>query len=288
VQLLNGKTLAEELNRRLAERVRSDAATHGRPPGLATVLVGEDPASKLYVGMKIKACTACGIKNEAVRLPATATLDEVLGEVARLNAAEDIDGILVQVPLPGDLRQHEKRVMEAIDPRKDVDGFSAASIGLNTLGDETYAPCTPKGMVRLLEENQIPIQGQEVVIINRTPVIGKPLAMMFTNRSATVTVCHTKTRDLAFHTKRADILATGVGRPGFITAEMVKPGVVILDAGICHDEQGRLCGDVAFDEVSPLCRAITPVPGGVGPMTIAMLMENTHLAYLARVTNRNR
>ena len=207
----------------------------------------------------------------------------MIKHVVELNENPEVDGILVQMPLPKHLRQYEPQIMGMILPDKDVDGFHPNSIGLNTFGDETYGSCTPKGMVRLVEDYGFPIEGQEVVIINRTNVIGKPLVMMFINRSGTVTVCHSRTRDLKFHMKRADILAVGVGRVNFVSADDVKEGVIILDAGINRNEEGKLVGDVDFKGVKSKCKAITPVPGGIGPMTIAMLMENTYLSYLKHV-----
>lgn len=282
--ILNGKELSTKLNEELTIKVKESTKKIGRQPGLATVLVGVDKASHVYVGMKIRACEKIGIKSIKKQYSADISIEELFSCVDELNENAEIDGILVQMPLPKHLRQYENDVMNRINPTKDVDGFHPNSIGLNTFGDETYGSCTPKGMIRLLEENDIEIDGQEVVIVNRTNVIGKPIAMMFLNRSATITVCHSHTKDLDFHLKRADIIAVGVGRQNFITADRVKEGVVILDAGINHDENGKLCGDVDFQGVKDKCSAITPVPGGVGPMTIAMLMENTYLSYLKTET----
>ena len=278
--ILDGKALSQKLNSTLKEKVTAATAAHGRPPGLATVLVGLDKASQVYVNMKVKACANIGIRSFKTEFQADIPIETLYEHVDKLNNDPNVDGILVQMPLPKALRQYEATVMEMIEPNKDVDGFHPQSIGLNTFGDETYGSCTPKGMIRLLEENNIEISGQEVVIVNRTNVIGKPITMMFINRSGTVTVCHSKTRDLDFHLKRADIIAVGVGRVNFITADRVKEGVVILDAGINRNDAGKLVGDVDFEGVKNKCRAITPVPGGVGPMTIAMLMENTYLGYL--------
>jgi methylenetetrahydrofolate dehydrogenase (NADP+)/methenyltetrahydrofolate cyclohydrolase len=284
--ILDGKALSLELNAALKEKIKKTTEQYKRAPGLATVIVGEDKASHVYVNMKVKACTDVGINSFKKEFPAEIKIEELIDYVKLLNQNSEIDGILVQMPLPKELRKYENQIMELIVADKDVDGFHPNSIGLNTFGDETYASCTPKGMIRLLEANGIEIAGQEVVIVNRTNVIGKPITMMFINRSATVTVCHSKTRDLDFHLKRADILALGVGIVNFITAEKVKDGVVILDAGINRNDEGKLVGDVDFESVKKKCKAITPVPGGIGPMTIAMLMENTYLSYLKRMNKQ--
>ncbi len=280
--ILDGRKLKEKLMADLQLKIAADLLKFNRPPGLATVLVGNDKASQVYVNMKNKTCEQVGIKSFKKLFPEDITIETLYEYVESLNMNPEVDGILVQMPLPKHLRKYESIVMKMIAPDKDVDGFHPNSIGLNTFGDETYGSCTPKGMIRLLEENNLPIDGQEVVIVNRTNVIGKPIIMMFLNRSATVTVCHSHTRDLDFHLKRADIIAVGVGRMNFITPDRIKEGVVILDAGINRTDEGKLVGDVDFDAVKSKCSAITPVPGGVGPMTIAMLMENTYLSYLTR------
>lgn len=283
--ILDGKSLSTKLNANLKTKIAEATEKYGRPPGLATVLVGEDKASQTYVNMKIKTSEELGIKSFHPVLPKDCTIELVYQEVQKLNSNPEVDGILVQMPLPSHLRQYESAVMELIKPDKDVDGFHPQSIGLNVLGDETYSPCTPKGMIRLLEEYNLPIAGQETVIVNRTNVIGKPLMMMFLKRNATITVCHTKTKDLDFHLKRADIIAIGVGKVNFLTADRIKEGCIILDAGINKNAEGKLCGDVDYKSVFEKCKAITPVPGGIGPMTIAMLMENTYLAFLKHVTH---
>lgn len=280
--ILDGRKLKEKLMVDLKQKITENLSKFNRAPGLATVLVGNDKASQVYVNMKNKTCEDVGIRSFKKLFPEDITIETLYEHIAFLNADPDVDGILVQMPLPKHLRKYESKVMEMIAPDKDVDGFHPNSIGLNTFGDETYGSCTPKGMIRLLEENNIPIDGQEVVIVNRTNVIGKPIVMMFLNRSATVTVCHSHTRDLDFHLKRADIIAVGVGRVNFITKDRIKDGVVILDAGINRTEEGKLVGDVDYNSVYSKCCAITPVPGGIGPMTIAMLMENTFLSYIKR------
>jgi len=278
--ILDGKALSQKLNSALQAKITDAKNQYGRPPGLATVIVGDDPASHVYVNMKVKACETTGIKSFKTQFPADISINTLIDHVKQLNANPEVDGILVQMPLPKALRSYEQQIMNLIDMEKDVDGFSPRSIGLNTFGDETFGSCTPKGMVRLMEDYQLPIRGQEVVIVNRTNVIGKPIAMMFLNRDATVTLCHTKTKDLDFHLKRADVIVLGVGRINFLTADRIKEGVIVLDAGINRTADGKLVGDADYNGILSKCKAITPVPGGVGPMTIAMLMENTYLAFL--------
>ncbi|MBD3351487.1 MAG: bifunctional methylenetetrahydrofolate dehydrogenase/methenyltetrahydrofolate cyclohydrolase [Candidatus Lokiarchaeota archaeon] len=282
--ILDGKKLAATINEEIKNKVDQAAKKYNRQPGLATILVGEDPASELYVGMKVKACNRLGIHSEQIRLSENVTKEKLINKIHEINDNPKIDGILLQLPLPKDLKQHTNKILQEIAPDKDVDGFLPRSIGLVVMGDETYGACTPKGMIRLLERNDVEIEGKEVVIVNRTTVIGKPLAVMFTNRHGTVTVCHSRTKDLDFHLKRADIIAVGVGKVKFLTADRIKEGVVVLDAGINHDENGKLCGDADFEGIKDKCAAITPVPGGVGPMTIAMLMENTYLSFMNRIT----
>jgi methylenetetrahydrofolate dehydrogenase (NADP+)/methenyltetrahydrofolate cyclohydrolase len=284
--ILDGKSLNQKILTNLKLKVEESRQKYGRPPGLATVIVGEDPASKVYVNMKNKACESTGIRSFRQEFPGDIAIETLINHVKALNANPEVDGILVQMPLPKHLRQHETDVMNLIDVDKDVDGFSPRSIGLNTFGDETFGSCTPKGMVRLLEEYGIPIKGAEVVIVNRTNVIGKPIAMMLLNRDATITMCHTKTKDLNFHLKRADIVVLGVGKVNFLTADRIKEGAVVLDAGINRNAEGKLCGDADYEGIKSKCAAITPVPGGIGPMTIAMLMENTYLAYLKHVNRQ--
>jgi len=278
--ILDGRSLSKKITENLKEKIEVATEKNGRPPCLATILVGEDPASQVYVNIKNKTCERIGITAIKINLTFDINIDEIFQEIKNLNENPKVDGILVQMPLPEKLRRYESEVMSLISPEKDVDGFHPNSIGLNVLGNEKYGAATPKGMIRLLEEYGINIDGEEVVIVNRTPVIGKPLAMMFIKRHATVTICHSHTRNLDFHLKRADILAVGAGRVKFITPERIKKGVVILDAGINYNEDGKLVGDVDFEAVKSKTKAITPVPGGVGPMTIAMLMENTYLGYL--------
>ncbi|QEE17411.1 bifunctional 5,10-methylenetetrahydrofolate dehydrogenase/5,10-methenyltetrahydrofolate cyclohydrolase [Promethearchaeum syntrophicum] len=283
--ILNGKSLSKKITDNLKVEIESATEKFGRPPCLATILVGEDPASKIYVNMKNKTCERIGISTLKKNFSSDIAIEDLFLEISNLNNDSKIDGILVQMPLPNQLRKYESKIMALISPEKDVDGLHPNSVGLNTLGDETFGSNTPKGMIRLLEEFNINIEGEEVVIVNRTPVIGKPLSMMFIKRNATVTICHTHTRDLDFHLKRADIIAVGVGRINFITPERIKNGVVILDAGINYNQEGKLVGDVDFEAVKQKVKAITPVPGGIGPMTIAMLMENTYFAYINQINN---
>ncbi|MBN2156527.1 MAG: bifunctional 5,10-methylenetetrahydrofolate dehydrogenase/5,10-methenyltetrahydrofolate cyclohydrolase [Candidatus Lokiarchaeota archaeon] len=281
--ILDGKKTSEKIKLELQEKIIQSVKLHDRHPGLSTILVGEDAASKMYVDMKIKACDQVGITSKSVHLPENCSFSQLVAAIDEINYMDDIDGILLQLPLPPHLRNRTDEIVQKISPEKDVDGLSPYTIGLTTMGDETYTAATPKGMIRLLEEYDIKIEGKEVVIVNRSIIIGKPLVMMFLKRNGTVTVCHTRTKDLDFHMRRADILVTGVGRVNFVTKDRIKEGVVYIDAGINRDEKGKLCGDADFEGIKDKCTAITPVPGGVGPMTIAMLLENTYLSFLKRI-----
>ena len=271
----------------IARRVRGDAAlrtaalkAHGVQPCLAVVLVGEDPASVSYVTGKEKALAEAGMAGRDIRLPATATEAELLGLVAELNDDPSVDGILVQLPLPAHIR--EDRVIVAIDPVKDVDGFHPVSVGNMVIGRPGFLPCTPHGVIVLLKEAGVPTDGAHTVVVGRSNIVGKPLANLLTRRdvNSTVTICHTGTKNLAEHTRRADILIAAAGKPRLITADMVRPGAVVIDVGVNRVEDAsakkgfRLVGDVDFDSVKETASLITPVPGGVGPMTIAMLMRN--------------
>ena len=267
-QVLDGKALAA--------RIVADCAAKAAElkPTLAVILVGDDPASQVYVRNKEAACGRAGIRSVAVKLPATTTQSELLAKVAELNTDAEIDGCIVQLPLPPQINAPE--VIKAIDPHKDVDGFTAYNIGKMFLSKEfeQLPPATPSGIIRLLDEYNIDVAGKEVVVVGRSNIVGKPVAAMLLNRSATVTVCHSRTADLAAHTRRADILVVAVGRAEMITGAMVKAGVVVIDAGINSTDNG-LVGDVNFAEVSAKASFITPVPGGVGPMTVAILIANT-------------
>ena len=260
------------LREQLKEEVAA-LAEDGITPGLAVVIVGDDPASKVYVRNKKKACEELGLHSEEYALPAETTQEELLALVDKLNKKPDIDGILVQLPLPAHL--DEKAVIEAISPDKDVDAFSAVNVGKIMIGDYKFLPCTPAGIMELIKSTGIEVKGRECVVVGRSNIVGKPMAMLLLHQHGTVTICHSRTADLPSVTRRADILVVAVGRAKFVTADMVKPGAVVIDVGMNRDENGKLCGDVDFAEVAEVAGAITPVPGGVGPMTITMLMRNT-------------
>ena len=266
---IDGKAIALSIREELAARVEALKAK-GITPGLAVILVGNDPASEIYVRNKGIACEKAGMRSEIIRLPEDTTQEALESEIARLNADSGIDGILVQLPLPKHL--DERRALNAILPEKDVDGFHPVNAGKLLAGEKTVVPCTPKGCIRLLAEAGIETEGKEAVVIGRSNIVGKPMALLLTQANCTVTVCHTRTRDLKTHTRRADILVSSVGKAGFVTPDMVKPGAAIIDVGISRVD-GKVCGDVA-PGVEEVAGALTPVPGGVGPMTIAMLLEN--------------
>ena len=279
---IDGKKIAGEIRAEVAAEAAAMKAS-GVGPGLAVVLVGENPASVSYVTAKERACAECGIRSFPVRLPATASQAELLAEVARLNADPAVDGILVQLPLPKWL--DEQDVIRAIAPEKDVDGFHPISLGRLLLGLDTFVPCTPAGILELLARSGVDPAGRHAVVVGRSNIVGKPVAFLLARKgsggNATVTMCHTGTRDLAAHTRTADILVVAAGRPGTVTADMVKPGAVVIDVGVnrvpdASKKAGyRLVGDVDYAGVAPVASLITPVPGGVGPMTIAMLLKNT-------------
>ena len=280
-QIIDGKSVAASV----LDECRAEAATltaQGTTPGLAVVLVGEDPASKVYVGSKVRTCAELGFRSRKIELPATTTQDELLQVVHKLNADPAIHGILVQSPPPAHI--DEEAVIRAIDPRKDVDGFHPENVAKLALEDPSgFVPCTPAGCMKLLECTGIQTNGAEAVVIGRSMIVGKPMALLLVSKksNATVTIAHSRSKDLPAICRRADILVAAVGRPEMVKADWVKPGAVVIDVGINRIEDAtkksgyRLVGDVAFDEVAPRCAAITPVPGGVGPMTIAMLMKNT-------------
>lgn len=270
-KILDGKKIAAEIRASVKGETRL-LKERGIVPGLAVVLVGDNPASKVYVGQKEKGCLEAGFASFLHRLPGGTSQKDLLDLISKLNADPLVHGILVQLPLPDQI--DEEKVIAAIKPEKDVDGFSPVNMGRLVAGMSAIEPCTPKGIMRLLEASGIELAGKEAVVIGRSNIVGKPVALMLLAKSATVTVCHSRTRDLDAHTKRADILVAAVGRPRFVTADMVKDGVVVIDVGINRLEEG-LVGDVDFEGVSEKASWITPVPGGVGPMTIAMLLENT-------------
>lgn len=266
---MDGKALAAKVK----EEVAAQVAGMEQKPGLAVVLVGDNPASRVYVNGKKKDCAECGIYSEEYAIPAETTQQELLELVDTLNAREDIDGILVQLPLPRHL--NEKEVLLAIRPDKDVDCFHPFNVGQLMIGEQGFQPCTPAGVMRMLKEYGIDPAGKHCVIVGRSNIVGKPQAMLMLRENATVTVCHTKTPDLKAECLRADILVAAAGRTGLITGDMVKEGAVVIDVAMNRNEAGKLCGDVVFDEAVERASYITPVPGGVGPMTRAMLMENT-------------
>jgi methylenetetrahydrofolate dehydrogenase (NADP+)/methenyltetrahydrofolate cyclohydrolase len=273
---LDGKALAAKVK----ARVRKEAATLPRRPGLAVVLVGNDPASRVYVTSKRKDCEECGFYSEEYALLENTSQKELLELVETLNGREDIDGILVQLPLPKHL--DEEAVIQAIAPGKDVDGFHPMNAGNLLIGRPGFLPCTPAGVMDLLEEYGIDPAGKRAVVVGRSNIVGKPMALLLLRRDATVTVCHSRTPDLAEYCRQADILVAAVGRRGLITADMVKTGAVVVDVAMNRDENGKLCGDVDFTAVAEKASYLTPVPGGVGPMTRAALMENTLLAARKR------
>jgi len=271
-RIIDGKAIAAGWRNETALRVERLRAA-GVTPGLAVVIVGEDPASQVYVRNKARACEAVGMHSEVHGLPASVSQAQLIAFVERLNADPRIHGILVQLPLPKQVSA--RTVIEAIAPGKDVDGFHLASLGALVAGERALYPCTPWGVMKLLEHEGVAIEGAHAVVVGRSLIVGKPMAMLLLNAGATVTVCHSKTRDLAAMTREADILVAAVGRPGLIGAAMVKPGAVVIDVGVNRLPDGRLGGDVDFDAVAQVASRITPVPGGVGPMTIAMLLANT-------------
>jgi methylenetetrahydrofolate dehydrogenase (NADP+)/methenyltetrahydrofolate cyclohydrolase len=271
-QLIDGNALARTVRLDVAARVARLAA-RGVRTGLAVVLVGEDPASAVYVRNKVKDCAEVGIVSTLDRLPADTSEAALLARVHALNADPSVHGVLVQLPLPAQIDTH--RIIEAIAADKDVDGFHVSNAGLLMTGTPLFRPCTPYGVMKMLEHVGARVEGAEAVVIGRSNIVGKPQAMMLLAAGATVTVCHSKTRNLAAHTRRADILVAAVGRAGLVTADMVKPGAIVIDVGMNRGADGKLCGDVDFAGVSQVASWITPVPGGVGPMTRAMLLVNT-------------
>ena len=271
-RILDGNALAQTL--RADFKKRADAlATRGNRPGLAVILVGEDAASQVYVRNKVNACAQAGFHSEKITYAPDVDPQVVLAKIAELNADPKIHGILVQLPLPKHF--DADAVLKAISPAKDVDGFHAENVGALMQGHPRFIPCTPYGIMKFFAEAGIDLKGKEAVVLGRSNIVGKPMAMLLMQASATVTVCHSQTRDLAFHTRRADVLVAALGKARFVTADMVKPGAVVIDVGINRLPDGKLCGDVDFAGVSEVASAITPVPGGVGPMTITMLLANT-------------
>jgi len=271
-RLIDGTALSQTIRAEVATRAAA-LSERGTRPGLAVVLVGDNPASQVYVRNKVAACEKAGIHSVMEQYPASLTEAELLSRIHALNTDPAIHGILVQLPLPSHMDAH--KVIEAIAAEKDVDGFHISNAGLLMTGQPLFRPCTPYGVMKMLEAHAVPVRGAEAVIVGASNIVGKPMAMLLLAAGATVTICNSKTRDLGAQTRRADILVVATGKPRMITADMVKPGAVVIDVGINRTEDGKLCGDVDFAGVREVAGAITPVPGGVGPMTIAMLLVNT-------------
>ncbi|MDI1259065.1 bifunctional methylenetetrahydrofolate dehydrogenase/methenyltetrahydrofolate cyclohydrolase FolD [Aquabacterium sp.] len=271
-QLIDGNALSKQLRAEVAIRA-AKLTEKGITPGLAVILVGENPASQVYVRNKVKACQDAGLHSVLEKYPATMTEAELLARVEALNNDPTIHGILVQLPLPKHIDDH--KVIESISPLKDVDGFHVASAGALMVGEPGFKACTPYGCMKMLESIGYDLRGKHAVVIGRSNIVGKPMAMMLLQSSATVTICHSATPDLAYHTRQADVVVAAVGKRNVLTADMVKPGAVVIDVGMNRDDEGKLCGDVDFVGVKEVASWITPVPGGVGPMTITMLLVNT-------------
>lgn len=271
-ELISGKTLAAKLKAEAAAEAAElrEKGVHAR---LAVVIVGENPASRTYVAGKAKDCAECGLLSDVIALPEETTEAALLEKIAALNADKTVHGVLVQLPLPGHIR--EKRVIDAISPDKDVDGFTPVNVGRMVIGEECFLPCTPAGCIEMLKSTGVPIAGKDAVVIGRSNIVGKPAALLLTANNATVTLCHSKTRDLKAKCAAADIIVAAIGKAGFVTADMVKEGAVVIDVGINRNAEGKLCGDVDFAPVAEKAAYITPVPGAVGLMTRAMLMKNT-------------
>ncbi|ARP94354.1 bifunctional methylenetetrahydrofolate dehydrogenase/methenyltetrahydrofolate cyclohydrolase FolD [Bordetella genomosp. 13] len=271
-RIIDGNALSARIRDEVAQRARN-LSERGMRPGLAVVLVGEDPASQVYVRNKVAACEKAGLHSVKEQYPADMTEAELLARIDALNRDPSIHGILVQLPLPAHMSSH--KVIEAIASEKDVDGFHISNAGLLMTGQPLFRPCTPYGVMKMLESEGVALRGAEAVVVGASNIVGKPMAMLLLQAGATVTLCNSKTRDLAAHTRRADVLVVATGRAGMVTGDMIKPGAVVIDVGINRGEDGKLRGDVDFASASQVAGAITPVPGGVGPMTIAMLLVNT-------------
>ena len=273
--IIDGKAVSAKVRLEVAEEV-TQLKAQGITPGLAVVIVGDDQASRVYVNNKKKACAEVGMYSEEIALPATTTQAELLSVVQSLNARDDVNGILCQLPLPKGLDEAE--IIETILPIKDVDAFHASNVGKIMIGDYHFLPCTPAGVMELLKDANVEIEGKNCVVVGRSNIVGKPMAMLLLHKNGTITICHSRTKNLKEVCAGADILVAAVGIAKFVKGDMVKEGAVVIDVGMNRDENGKLCGDVDFAEVEPKASAITPVPGGVGPMTIAMLMKNTVMA----------
>lgn len=274
---MDGKALAEKMR----AQIREEVANLSRKPTLAVILVGEDPASQVYVRNKEKDCVECGILSQGYRLPTETSETQLLELIDVLNNNEMVDGILVQLPLPKHIS--EKKIIHAISPEKDVDAFHPFNVGKIVTGEDGFLPCTPAGVMEILREYQIDIAGKECVVVGRSNIVGKPMALLLLRENGTVTICHSKTADLKETVRRADILVSAVGKRGIITGDMVKEGAVVIDVAMNHNDEGKLCGDCVYDEVAAKASYITPVPGGVGPMTRLILMKNTLTAAKAHI-----
>jgi methylenetetrahydrofolate dehydrogenase (NADP+)/methenyltetrahydrofolate cyclohydrolase len=283
-RLIDGKAIAASVRAEVKEKVGEFTARTGVRPGLTVVLVGEDPASQVYVRNKGKASTEAGFHSRQIDLPASTPERDLLDLVARLNADDTVHGILVQLPLPPHI--DEKKVIEAIAPEKDVDGFHPINAGRLFTGGTSFLPCTPYGILRMLDHEKVELKGAHAVVVGRSNIVGKPAAMLLLSRHATVTICHSRTRDLPSVVRTGDVVVAAVGRAEMIRGSWIKPGAVVIDVGMNRNAAGKLCGDVAFDEAKEVAGAITPVPGGVGPMTIAMLLQNTYEAAFRRTPGR--
>ncbi|WP_144476393.1 bifunctional methylenetetrahydrofolate dehydrogenase/methenyltetrahydrofolate cyclohydrolase FolD [Cytobacillus oceanisediminis] len=285
--IIDGKEIAKKKRLEIADQVQ-ELKKQGITPGLAVILVGDNQASRTYVISKQKTAKELGMHNVLIEYPVSITEQELLAKIDELNNDEAIHGILVQLPLPGHIS--EKKLIEAISPEKDVDGFHPINIGRMMTGQDAFLPCTPYGVMVMMEDIGIDLSGKHVVVVGRSNIVGKPAGQLFLNENATVTYCHSRTKDLKEHTKQADVIVAAVGKAGLITAEHIKPGAVVIDVGMNRNDAGKLCGDVAFEEVKETAGYITPVPGGVGPMTIAMLMYNTLKSaknHMNRLQNSN-
>lgn len=282
--LINGKVISAQIREEITEETKGFVADNGYAPGLAVIIVGNDPASQVYVRNKKRGCAEVGFYSEEYELPADTTENELLTLIDKLNNDEKIHGILVQLPLPKHL--DEKKILLAITPTKDVDAFHPVNVGKIMIGDYDFLPCTPAGVMQLIKRSGVEVKGKNCVVIGRSNIVGKPMAMLLLHANGTVTVCHSKTNNLKEICRGADILVASVGKPNFVGADMVKEGAVVIDVGINRLDDGKLCGDVNFSEVEPIASYITPVPGGVGPMTITMLLKNTLTAAKLSVKNK--
>ena len=284
--ILSGKVFATQFKEEAKKEILNIKQEYGVTPGLAVIIVGENPASKVYVRNKHKACEEIGIYSEVIEMPETTTKEELIRKIDELNFRKEIHGILVQLPLPKAIAQHEEEILNEINPFKDVDGFHPINVGKLVTGQEALIPCTPHGCLKMLEASNINIDGAHAVVIGRSNIVGKPMAHLLLSKNATVTICHSHTKNLKEICKSADIIVAAIGKPKFITADMIKPGATVIDVGINRIAPKKLVGDVDFENAVNVAGAITPVPGGVGPLTIAMLMQNTVTALKMQLANQ--